>query len=549
MNFRNGRRDACILVLCAVVLAGASGGTGETPDWKLVRIDPSSASISEDMLGRFRCVREIGVIWLAVVRGEDAAGMLAAGVPVDVLDEAPDGKAYFLVRLANPADAAALGGYGTARVLDAHTALFWSGSREARPLLPERFAIARLFLDPDAPRPSLAPTPEAASAGGRPHLAAEAEDSITAWAAEVSKANLIQTISDLQSFQTRYATTAGCASAAAYVHDRLTATGLPTEYDDFIWGANYSGRNVVATLTGKTRPEQIVIICAHYDSFSNQRLILAPGADDNASGVAAVIESARILAGKRFDFTIQFIAFSAEEVGLYGSRHFAQAAKAEGAEIRGVINLDMIGYVDAAPEDLELFVDTNSSWLADRFIAAAGRYAPIPTAKRVDSSMVYSDHSPFWNAGYAALCGIEDGLPLPNPYYHKTTDVLSTLDMDFALAASRASLATAADLAQPIFGPAAPADLRAGRQLNRSLYAHVKTVVLSWTPGDDTAVGYHVYRSDSRHTGYARLTSAPIAERSYADRFLDPQTSHYYVVTAVDAEGREGNASVEVRDI
>ena len=104
----------------------------------------------------------------------------------------------------------------------------------------------------------------------------------------------------------------------------------------------------------------MVIVCAHYDSTSTQATTHAPGADDNASGTAAVMEMARVLAGYQFDYTIKFIAFSAEEWGLYGSRHYAQAAKQRGEQIVGVVNLDMIGYVDLEPEDLDIVVDGQS---------------------------------------------------------------------------------------------------------------------------------------------------------------------------------------------
>ena len=178
------------------------------------------------------------------------------------------------------------------------------------------------------------------------------------------------------------------------------------------------------------------------------RLILAPGADDNASGVAAVLEAARILAPYDLDFTVRFIAFSAEEWGLYGSRAYAAGIQGSGQRIRGVINLDMIAYADAMPEDLQIIVNPQSSWLAIVFLAGSS-YGPVDATLTVNASFVYSDHSPFWDRGLPALLAIEDN-PLTNPYYHQTTDTRDKLQPEFFTAAARASLGVLAELAQPI---------------------------------------------------------------------------------------------------
>jgi hypothetical protein len=111
--------------------------------------------------------------------------------------------------------------------------------------------------------------------------------------------------------------------------------------------------------------------------------------------------------------------------------------------------LDMVAYADALPEDLELFGNPESEWLLHRFVAAAERYTTLQINPRVDASFWRSDHSAFWDQGFSALCGIED-LPLANPNYHTTADTLDTLNLDFLTSVARATLAAAADLAQPI---------------------------------------------------------------------------------------------------
>jgi Zn-dependent M28 family amino/carboxypeptidase len=329
----------------------------------------------------------------------------------------------------------------------------------------------------------------------------------------------------------------------------LTRSGLRTEYDPFTFGSGgpYSSRNIVATLPGKTSPERVVIVCAHYDSISNQPATLAPGADDNGSGTAAVQEIARVLAGHAFDDTLEFICFSAEEWGLYGSDHYAQAAKARGEKIVGVLNLDMIGIPDPYADRLDLVVNTGSRWLFDRYTQAASTYAGMRTHEVLDNSWDYSDQSPFWDNGYSALCGIENEDP-SSPYNHQTTDVLATLNMDFVASITRATLAAAADLAQPVSTPLTPSGLLARSQITSSLYAAVKTVVLRWNANSDPVAGYNVYRAQVSGGPYEKITASPASATEFRDRLLNPALRYFYVLTAVDAQGRESRASAEAAD-
>jgi Zn-dependent M28 family amino/carboxypeptidase len=266
----------------------------------------------------------------------------------------------------------------------------------------------------------------------------------------VSVQNLSRYILDLQNFVTRYASTTNCELAGDYLYTHFVQLGLDCGYDPFTFSASRFSRNIVATLRGKTYPQHHIILCAHYDSTSggNQAAILAPGADDNASGTAAVMEIARILSRTSFDFTLKFICFSAEEWGLYGSKHYAQEAKSRGEKIMAVINMDMIAYADEIPEDLDLVVNQRSEWLANRFFICATLYMPLDLSKVVNANLKYSDHSPFWDQGYSAVLGIEDTV-IRNPYYHKTTDTFDVLNMDFATSVTKLALAVAASLAQP----------------------------------------------------------------------------------------------------
>jgi Zn-dependent M28 family amino/carboxypeptidase len=115
--------------------------------------------------------------------------------------------------------------------------------------------------------------------------------------------------------------------------------GLVTERQP---GYPNASNNLIARLPGASRPEEVFIICAHYDSTSQNPYNWAPGADDNASGTAAVLTAARVLANFRFDRTIEFCLFTAEELGLLGSQEYAAECRDAGKKIVGVINLDML---------------------------------------------------------------------------------------------------------------------------------------------------------------------------------------------------------------
>jgi hypothetical protein len=362
----------------------------------------------------------------------------------------------------------------------------------------------------------------------------------------VSRDNLRALVEGLQSFRSRYSSTSNCEAAGDFIFHYFQTLGFVPSYEPFDFQGSYSSRNIIAEKRGETDPGEILIICAHYDSTSNEPNILAPGADDNASGTAAVMEAARILRLYPFDFTIRFIAFSAEEWGLYGSKYYAAQSRNRGERIIGVINLDMIAYADAMPENLELIVNETSDWLAERLGLSAGSYTGLPVHKIVDPSAVYSDHASFWDTGYSALLGIEDD-PLTNPYYHQTTDTVSTLNFDFYTNAAKTALGTLAELAQPVRAgyPRPPAGLEAKTYNYSSVFSSLRTVALSWTASSGVQ-GYNVYRGTASHLGYQKLNTSPVQSTAFLDRLLNTDRYYFYVVTTMDGGGLESNRSREV---
>ncbi|MBM3310180.1 MAG: Zn-dependent exopeptidase M28 [Candidatus Aminicenantes bacterium] len=542
------KRTLWIAIAAAVLTAGFVVAASGVSEKALVRVDKRDLMrLPEEALAGLQGLQELESSWIILASESDLAEFGARRIPAEILDARPGGKAHFLVFSRSAEDMARLYAHGEVRPLEGGAVLFWSGGNEAREILPAEFSLKRISTEDRFPvtrpgRASRTPRPlEVFRPGG------EAADLIPQMVGLVSKANLTKNIQDLQNFQTRYASTQACENAGTSLYQFFSSlSNLQTSYVPFTYSGNRTTRNIVAVLPGKSSASRSVILCAHYDSYSNQASTNAPGADDNASGTSAVMEIARVLSSYAFDFTLKFICFSAEEWGLYGSKDYAQKAKAAGETILGVINMDMIGYEDRAPEDVDVIVNSASEWLGDRYISAAQRYAPLPTLKIINGNFRGSDHSPFWDQGYTALCGIEDA-GVPNPYYHKTTDTLSTLNMDFATAVAKASLALAAELAQPVATLPAPSGLQARSQVLSSLFSSVKTVFLTWQSTSSQAVGYNVYRSSNR-TSYEKANASLLTTTAFTDRLRPAGVNAYYVVAAVDAQGRESNFSAEVRD-
>ncbi len=244
-------------------------------------------------------------------------------------------------------------------------------------------------------------------------------------------------------FTTRATPTTKCDQAEQYVYERLQAMGFTdVQYDPYTF-SSVSARNVVATLPGVERPGQVVVLGAHLDSTSPQASTNAPGANDNASGVAGLLAVADILRHHQFRNTIKFIAFTGEEQGLYGSQHYAQAAAARGDSILGAVIFDMIAWKNAL---YQIDIEGETAWLPIMNVMndACSRYTGLATQIQLVSWG--SDHVPFQDAGYPSFLAIESEYE-DYPCYHQTCDSTGWNQAVLGVDVCRASLATVAHLA------------------------------------------------------------------------------------------------------
>ncbi len=244
-------------------------------------------------------------------------------------------------------------------------------------------------------------------------------------------------------------TYANVERAAAYVEDVLTGLGYHVVSQEFRAGGR-TYRNLEATLPGRERPQEVVVLGAHYDTAED-----APGADDNASGVAAVLELARLFAHAPQARTVRFVFFPNEEppsfaTGDMGSRHYARAARARRDQIVAMLSIESIGYYDTeegsqrypfplslAYPDVGDFIgfvsNLKSRPLLHRAIAAFRAHSAVPTQGAAAPGWVpgvwWSDHWSFWREDYPAIM-ISDTAPYRNPFYHTPQDTPDKLDYD-----------------------------------------------------------------------------------------------------------------------
>ena len=275
---------------------------------------------------------------------------------------------------------------------------------------------------------------------------------------KISQADYTGYVEDLEDFQTRYYNTQGNLDALEYIQNAFLGFGLNVSYDPFTYnGSTYN--NVVATLPGKTHPEQVYIVGAHMDSISDRddpTNMNAPGADDNASGMAAVLEMAKVMVGYAFDATIKFFGFNLEEQGLRGSQAYAAKAKASGEQVLGMLNFDMIAYPgNSGAKNVFLAGDPN---LVNAMEGNRLKYTNLTTTLNY-SNLYGSDHYYFHSSffpGSSSAFAIEaapSSIPSHNPNYHQTTDTTAYLDFAYATDITRMGVATLAGLAGVIPEP------------------------------------------------------------------------------------------------
>jgi Zn-dependent M28 family amino/carboxypeptidase len=237
-----------------------------------------------------------------------------------------------------------------------------------------------------------------------------------------------------------------------YITARLKKAGYKVEYQEYL-SSGVKVKNIIAVRTGTAAPSEVIVVGAHYDTCDN------PGADDNASGVAGLLELAEYASARKFGKTIKFVAFVNEEPPFFqregmGSAAYANAAAERKEDIKIALVLEMIGYYTEAsvsqryPPLIGPFFPGKGD-----FIAQVSNFKSRALSKRADAAFKaattlpiktvalpsfvrgidYSDHSSFWAAGYPSVMFTDTSF-YRNANYHKNTDLPATLNYTYMAA-------------------------------------------------------------------------------------------------------------------
>jgi len=302
-------------------------------------------------------------------------------------------------------------------------------------------------------------------------------------------------------------------------------------------------KNLVLTIPGHgPNAHEQVLMTAHLDSTSNKPQTEAPGAEDNGSGVAALMEAARLFRYYKFDRTIKIIFFTGEEQGLYGSEAYAQDFQHESDNMLGVVNLDMFGYDADKDYCMELHVGTmpESNVVGSCFSSINSNYnLGIKIEYLTNEAIRASDHASFWDIGVGAVEILENyathaasygcnGVRDRNPNYHKTTDLIQHMYMPATHRIAQAGVGTVASMAG-MMGKCFDGDPRL------KATAQTDSIKLTWNeiPG---AGAYRIYRGTRTCAGEMTLLTE-VTTNSYIDTDILYDTMYFYQVQAIETDG------------
>lgn len=346
---------------------------------------------------------------------------------------------------------------------------------------------------------------------------------------QVNADSIAANIQRMQDFSTREMLSDSGFAASAWLANKYAEMGLNGQLDDFYFVYQPNPlvlfgweRNALGTIAGKY--SKTIITGGHLDTASDS-LGCAPGADDDASGVAGAMEIARIMKNYNWDATMVFTGWAGEECGEgVGSTHYAKSADSIGQNIVGVVNLDMIGYMSDSVLQCAVFCGHyNSLWLRALFVEAGQQYVPSLSISEYYMD-IHCDNYFFSREGYPAITAIDAGYE--NPYVHTAFDLLSTLSPQSYVAYTQTALATMALLDR------FPAQVESVKVKDMGTG---DKLWVEWILNEESNVNsYRIYwgRQSGAYTDSAESDTA-----SFEISELMSDTAYYITVRAINGEG------------
>jgi len=362
--------------------------------------------------------------------------------------------------------------------------------------------------------------------------------------AQINADSIRETIRHMQNYGTRFMLVDNRKEIATWILQKFESYGYTNvKLDSFINYLNWNGifidttwqYNVVCTMTGSSAPEEEYIIGGHYDSFcAPDPFMAAPGANDNASAVAATLETARVMKLMNYqpETTIKFILFGAEELGLFGSRFHAQRARETGEDVRYVLNLDMISNNPDSLKEVKIYKYIYMEWAADLMADVFSRYTDLSIFFPDNPYATGSDSFPFWLWGFP-VAYLEEMEFSPN--WHILSDTLGNCNFEYCAEIARGACATLMEQQNLPY----PQGLAA--QSNK------ENVTLTWKPeGNAHVAGFNLYRSEVSGSGYSLLNTTPLDDSVFIDMTAAAGHGYFYILKTVDDSDQESMPSGEV---
>lgn len=265
----------------------------------------------------------------------------------------------------------------------------------------------------------------------RPTYAISNQSIVVPLLQQMQDGSIRETISGLTGFANRYYTSAPGIAASHWLKDKWTALANGRVHISVAQFAHigYGQRSVIATIEGTDKAGEIIVLGAHLDSINllgTRDGTKAPGADDDASGVAGLTEVLRVIAagGYKPRRTIKLIAYAAEEVGLRGSQEIAQEYKKNGSNVVGVLQLDMTNFKGSV-NDIYIFTDYTSEPQNHFLVKLVKAYLPSLTVGYDKCGYACSDHAAWHAQGYATSMPFESEIRKDNPHIHTVNDTFA----------------------------------------------------------------------------------------------------------------------------
>lgn len=346
---------------------------------------------------------------------------------------------------------------------------------------------------------------------------------------EVSPDSVRNWIQSLQNFNTRFMLAINRKVAANWIKNQFLRFGYADAHLDSFYVFNSWQYNVIATLTATEKTDKVFVVGGHHDSItSNNPYITAPGADDNASGTAAVLEIARVLAKTNFqaEANIIFSTFAGEEYGLFGSQYFANLAKQNGMKIELMINHDMIATSSNIPTSSSVTINhyTGSEKFTELALNTIKKFTPLNSISG-DLNASYSDSYSFWINGFKTIYFEETQF---SSVYHTDNDKILYCNIPYCAEVIKASCATL------INAMILPENIN---NLNISDVNSGTSVQLSWDHNTENDFAYHkIYIGLSSGNYYKSFSTT---DNQFTINNLLAGQKYFIGVSTIDKQGNE----------